>query len=211
MKQDTDTLIASLADGLEPTPARGFAAKLAMWLACAAGYVAVLLAFLGVRPDLLLKMHSFLFAGEIMLLALIVISCALSAMVLSFPDMQQKRYIVFLPVVPVALFVGLLAVSWLHDTPPSPEPLHGFECLRCIALFSLLPVAGLLLLMRRQATTHSLLAGAVAMLAASSLGCLTLRLSEDTDSIAHIVKWHYLPIMAFCILGMWCGKKALKW
>jgi len=38
-----------------------------------------------------------------------------------------------------------------------------------------------------------------------------LRLYEQTDSIMHVIEWHYLPMIVFGIIGMWLGKTALKW
>jgi hypothetical protein len=43
------------------------------------------------------------------------------------------------------------------------------------------------------------------------VGALWESLHEQTDSIIHVVEWHYLPMIGFGIIGMWLGKKALKW
>ncbi|MGB8078611.1 MAG: hypothetical protein WCF09_12135 [Gallionella sp.] len=27
----------------------------------------------------------------------------------------------------------------------------------------------------------------------------------------HVIRWHYLPMIGFGIIGMWLGRRALKW
>lgn len=43
------------------------------------------------------------------------------------------------------------------------------------------------------------------------MGALSLRLSEQTDSILHVIQWHYLPMIAVSLVGLWLGKTLLKW
>ncbi|HTY98673.1 MAG TPA: NrsF family protein, partial [Rhodocyclaceae bacterium] len=61
------------------------------------------------------------------------------------------------------------------------------------------------------ASTHGRWAGSIAVLAAFSVGALWLRLHEVNDSIAHVVIWHYLPMLAAGSLGFGLGKRLLKW
>jgi hypothetical protein len=49
------------------------------------------------------------------------------------------------------------------------------------------------------------------MLSAFSIGAITLRLSEQTNSIIHVIEWHYLPMVGVAWLGVWLGKSLLKW
>ena len=65
--------------------------------------------------------------------------------------------------------------------------------------------------MRKFASTHYHLAGAIALLSAFSVGALWLRLHEVNDSIVHVVEWHYLPMLAVGFIGLWLGKLLLKW
>lgn len=181
------------------------------WLAAATAYIVVSLIISGTRPDLLLQFHKPWFVAEIVLLAGIFISTALSAAILSFPDLHQQRRTAFAPVWIFALFALILFFSWLADNPPSPLPVHSFECTLSIFIFSLLPSAGIFYAMRQFASTHLRLAGTVAVLFAFSTGALWLRLHEVNDSITHVVEWHYLPMLAVGLLGLWLGKLLLKW
>lgn len=181
------------------------------WLGAATAYLVVTLAISGTRPDLLLQFHKPWFVAEIVLLAGIFVSTAFSAAILSFPDLHQQRRAAFAPVWIFALFALVLLFSWQADNPPSPQPVHSFECTISIFIFSLLPSAGIFYAMRQFASTHLRLSGIVAVLFAFSTGALWLRLHEQTDSIVHLAEWHYLPMIAVAGLGWLLGKVLLKW
>jgi len=181
------------------------------WIAVAAAYIIAALAISGLRPDWALQLHKPWFAAEVALLLGILISTAYSAAILSFPDLHQQRRAAFAPVWIFALFALVLLFSWLADNPPSPLPVHSFECTISIFIFSLLPSAGIFYAMRQFASTHLRLSGIVAVLFAFSTGALWLRLHEQTDSIVHLAEWHYLPMIAVAGLGWLLGKVLLKW
>ena len=181
------------------------------WMAVAGFYLAVSLMISNVRHDLLAELHNFWFAAEIAALVGIFISTSLSAALLSYPDLHQKHRIVFAPLVTFALFVVVMLLAWQADNPPAPLPVHSFECTLSITLASLLPAAWMFYVMRKFASTHTHWAGGTAFLFSFSIGALWLRLYEQNDSIMHVIQWHYLPMIAFGIIGMWLGKVVLKW
>lgn len=181
------------------------------WMAVAMFYLAVSLLISGTRYELLAKLHDFWFAAEIAALAGIFISTSLSAALLSYPDLHQKRRIAYAPTVMFALFVLVMLLAWQADIPPAPLPTHNIECTLSIMLLALLPAAWTLYVMRKFASTHTNWAGSIALLFAFSTGALWLRLYEENDSILHVIEWHYLPMMAFGLAGMWLGKALLKW
>ena len=181
------------------------------WMAVAALYLVVSLMISGTRHDLLAELHHPWFAAEIAALVGIFISTSLSAALLSYPDLHQMRRIAFAPVVTFALFVVVMLLAWQADNPPAPLPVHSFECTISITLVSLLPALWIFYVMRKFASTHTHWAGGIAVLFSFSIGALWLRLYEQNDSITHVIEWHYLPMIAFGIIGMWLGKVVLKW
>ena len=181
------------------------------WMLIAALYLTVSLMLFGTRQDMWVEFHKPWFVAELAALGGIFISTSLSAALLSYPDMHQKRRIVFAPIAMFALFVLVMFFAWRADNPPAPLPVHSFECTRSIALISLLPAAWMLYVMRKFASTHYRWAGGIALLFAFSVGAFWERLHEQTDSVIHVIEWHYLPIIGFGIIGMWLGKKVLKW
>jgi hypothetical protein len=211
--KNTDDIIAALAQDITPvTLATPPFALFFRWIIATIFYMAFLLSILGVREDIVDKLaSSSLFLAEIIALAAVLMSALFSAAAISFPDMHQKHFFVWLPTLMLQIFIAVLFASFLNDNPPAPAPMHGFECLACIVLCSILPAITILYTLRRYATTHYYLCGGIAMLAATSLGCLVLRLSEQTDSIMHLITWHYVPLMVCSMFGVWIGKKCLKW
>lgn len=181
------------------------------WIVVAVFYIAVSLMISGARHDLLPKLHDVWFAAEIAALFSIFISTSLSAALLSYPDLHQKRRIAFAPIATFALFVLVIFFAWRADSPPAPLPMHSFECTLSITLLSLLPAAWTFYVMRKFASTHTHWAGGIAFLFAFSIGALWLRLYEQNDSIMHVIQWHYLPMIGFGLIGMWLGKVVLKW
>ncbi len=210
--KDVDTLIAALAREARPVRQAPHPFVLfAQWMGGAVVYIALTLLYSGLRPDLLARLHSPLYLLELVLLLGIIATAALSAALLVFPDMHQKRRMVFSPVLMFALLAVLIVISWQADSPPSPPPVHSVECLLYIAFLALLPAAWMFYSMRKFASTHHYLAGSIALLAAFSIGALSLRLSEQTDSILHVMQWHYLPMIGVSLIGLWLGKTLLKW
>ena len=114
---------------------------------------------------------------------------------------------------PVAGFIifasALIAESRMADTGNIIG--HGWPCSVSITAASV-PLAGLMFWgMRRMAPVHPLPAGATALLASFGIAALALRLSEPTDDIAHLVAWHYAPMIAITLLGLALGKRFLRW
>ena len=181
------------------------------WFGGSAASVVLMLFIFGLRPDLSAKLMDPLFLAELVILSALMICLAFTASCLSFPDMYQKRWVLWLAPLSGAAFLVTLVLAYIEDSPPSPLPIHGIECLLCIMLISLTPAAWMFMLLKKQASTHLKMAGSTALLAAISIGALTLRLVEETDSVSHLITWHYLPMVGFALLGTWLGQKILKW
>lgn len=210
--ENIDELIAKLAQDKAPVRPAPHPYMLSLkWAAAAAAYLAVSLAISGLRPGLAGKFHEPWFAAEIATLLGIFIATSISAALLAFPDLHQKRRTAFAPIAMFALFLLVIFFAWRADNPPAPLPVHSFECTLSITLVSLLPAAWTFYTMRQYASTHYRLAGGIALLSAFSVGALWLRLHEVNDSIIHLIQWHYLPMLAFGLTGLWLGRALLKW
>ncbi|HTN93845.1 MAG TPA: DUF1109 domain-containing protein [Gallionella sp.] len=207
-----DDLIGKLAkDGTAVKPALHPVLLSLEWIAIAVCYLAVALMISGIRPDLMARLHDAWFAAEIVSLVAIFIATSLSAALLSFPDLHQMRRFALVPGIMFILFALVMYFSWQADNPPSRPPMHSVECTLSITLLAILPAAWIFYAMRKFASTHPNWAGSIALLSAFSIGALWLRLYEQTDSIRHVVEWHYLPMIAAGFAGLWLGKAILKW
>lgn len=207
-----DELISKLAQDVPAVKPAPHPLLLSLqWMLLASLYLAMSLAVSGLRPDLMHQFAQPWFFAEIAILIGIFITTAVSAALLAYPDLHQKRGISYAPVFLFAAFALTLFFSWLADTPAAPLPVHSIECTMGITMIALLPAGLMLYIMRRYASTHSLWAGSIALLSAFSIGVLWLRLYEHNDSMTHVIQWHYLPMIFIGLLGMWLGKVVLKW
>lgn len=213
----TVDLIAHLS--AEATPARKVIAP-QYWavhlLAVLAIYAAGCQFFLGVRSDLMAQFSRPLFTVEIALLLALLLSSAIASVLAMYPDAYQKPQFLKLPYGVFATLVGVMGFQMLmpHDARmvmPQGAGVHAMECAICIASVALIPSALIFTLLRKGATVRQLQAGSFAVLAASSIGGLTIRLAEANDSIFHLVQWHYIPTLLFAALGALAGKWLLRW
>jgi hypothetical protein len=207
-----DDLIEQLAQQNQPLALAPPPWRISLeWVAAATLYLLIALLVSGVRADLASQLEQFFFVAEIALLFAIFLSTAFSSALLSFPDLHQKRLWAWLPAVFFGLFALLLLAAQQHDIPPAPQPLHSWQCCASILLMGLLPAAATLFALRRFAPIYRRAAGSTALLFAFSVGATWLRLHEANDSIAHLIEWHYLPMLGVGILGLALGKRVLKW
>lgn len=172
--------------------------------------------FLGLRSDITTQFARPLFALETLLLTLLLVTSAIASVLAMYPDVYQKPQLLKLPYAVFVLLMVLIGFQLLipHDermVMPQGVGVHTIECAICIASVALIPSALIFALLRKGATVHQLQAGVFAVLAASSIGGLTLRLAEENDSIMHLVQWHYVPTLLFAALGALAGKWLLRW
>ena len=210
--EDFEQLIETLAKDatvVKPAP-HPFRLSL-KWMGAAVLYLVISLTIVGVRPDLAQKLHETWFVAELAALLGIFITTSLSAALLAFPDLHQKRGIALLPAWMFTLFLLVIYFAWRADSPPAPLPVHSFECTLSIMVMTLLPATWTFYTMRKFASTHYRLAGSIALLSAFSVGALWLRLHEINDSIIHLIEWHYLPMLGIGLIGVWLGRVVLKW
>ncbi len=205
---DIEKLVANLSSEAKPVqPARHPYLQSLQWIGAGIFYLVVTLALTKLRPDWRASFGDPWFVAETGALFALFILTALGTAVLAFPDLHQKRWLVFAPAVPAALLLAVVLLAWR----PAPLPEHSIECTLSILLTMLLPAVWTFYSLRRFASTHYRLAGSIALLSAFSVGALWLRLHEVNDSIAHVVEWHYLPMLGVAAAGWWLGNKVLKW
>ena len=213
---DTKTLIALLSSEVhEPT-------KLLLpgyWggrlVAALAIYAVAAQFYLGLRPDLAMQFSRPAFAAETALLALLFLASTIASVLGMYPDAYQKPKYLLLPYAACLLLVFLVALQMFM--PPDARMVvrgsasHAMECVLCIGSVSVIPGALIFALLRKGANVRHWEAGTFAVLGASAIGCLTLRLAEADDSLMHLAVWHYLPTLFFSALGAVIGARLLKW
>ena len=168
------------------------------------------------RPDILEQLATRPAYGmELLLLAAIAISSVLAAITAMYPDAYQRPLQLKLPYIFLGLLALLLEAQLFMPANPHmrvlPFTLPGHECTLSIAAIAMLPSVLIFLLLRQGATVHPLKAGSFAVLASASVGCFCLRITEQNDSLAHLLTYHYGPTLLFAALGALAGKWLIRW
>lgn len=210
----TDDLIRALAADARP---QGPSLRGGVALAVAGGAVAAalaLLATLGLRPDLATALGSIRFLFKFAVTASLAGVALHLALVLARPGTARggAELALLLPMALLVAAVGLelLAVpeaSWQTRMVGS----NWAVCLLAVPSFSLVPLALLLLALRRGAAESAPLAGLVAGLAAGGIGAFFYAAHCPDDSPLFVAVWYTLAIGAVGALGAILGARLLRW
>ena len=190
-------------------------------------YAAILLALLsiyaicaqcwleGFRPDLAMQLMRPLFLVELLLLAAMLVSSSVASVYAMLPDGAQRKTLMRSPYIFSGGMLALVIFQLFlpHDARMvmSNATSHTHECTMYIAFSSILPAVLIFGLLRNGASVMPMQAGLLAVIAAVSVGAITLRLAEANDEIIHLLSWHYLPSIFFASLGALLGRYLLRW
>lgn len=172
--------------------------------------------FSGIREDVSDQFQRPLYVIEIIILLSLLLTSVFAAVLSIYPDVYQKPHYLRLPhIILLVLIIALISQLFVPNTSdmiiPNIQHPHALECTLSIAAIAFIPALLIFVIIRKGAVVHQLEAGSFAVLAASAVGCLVLRLAEANDSIGHLLIWHYLPTFAFACAGAFIGKAILKW
>jgi hypothetical protein len=210
---ETDQLIRTLAaDNAHRARPVGFVLALAL-LAAAPVSVAMYIAGLGVRPDLMTAMHNSFFDLKFLVtLALAVAAIAIS-LHLSRPEasLQGWKWLLLIPV--GLLLAGIASEMMLPQRLPMMTRLVGHNsrlCMTAIPLMSLPLLVGALIGLRHGAPTRPAVAGAIAGLLSAGLAA-TLYASHCTDdSPLFVATWYTIATALVTAVGALAGSRVLR-
>ncbi|MFZ4763086.1 MAG: NrsF family protein [Alphaproteobacteria bacterium] len=214
---DTQDFISQLALNVKPTRLLPSPASL-IWV------LGAILLIYGVgmswvlqwRGDLLAQLQRPFFIAELVVLFVAAIVNLVAAAYLCFPDQYQrsgftKIALLLALAAPVIVLGQLFLPVDVRMILPVGEEVHKMECALCIAAVSALPSALLVGVLRRGASVKPNFSAFHSVIAATCVGCLSLRLAEANDSIPHLLLWHYVPTFLFAAIGGVLGKKLFAW
>jgi len=209
----TEQLIRTLAaDNAHRARPVGLVLALAL-LAAAPVAVAMFLAGLGVRPDVMTAMHNPFFGLKFVDTLALAISAIVVSLHLSRPEASVKGW-GWLLLIPVGILAGGVAVEMMMPQKvPMMTRLVGSNsrvCLTAIPLMSLPLLAAALIGLRHGAPTRPAIAGAIAGLLSAGLAA-TLYASHCTDdSPLFVVTWYTIATALVAAVGALVGSKVLK-
>ena len=193
-----------------PSPSRLMAGLMIACLVC--GVLGQL--YLGVRPDFKAALVDAYLWAEVACLLLLLASSLLASVLVMYPDAYQRPGLTRLPYGFFALLMALCALQMVVQPElrmQDASDIHGVTCTIFIAVTAIVPSALVMALLSRGAVVRPMLAGGLAVLTGTALGCLVVRLHEANDSMMHVVTWHYLPTLLLSLAGVWLGRRLLKW
>jgi hypothetical protein len=211
---DTDRLIRTLAaDNAHRERPVGSVLAIALLLV-APFSLAMLVAGLGVRPDVMTAMRNPFFDLKFLVtLALAVTAIAIS-LHLTRPEVSLRGW-AWLLLIPAGLIaLGIAGEMMMPQRAPMMTRLVGSNsrvCMMAIPLLSLPLLAGALLALRSGAPARPALAGAFAGLVSAGLAA-TLYASHCTDdSPLFVATWYTLATLLVAAIGALAGARVLRY
>ena len=211
----TDDLIDHLSGVLEPTPPAQVVRILAVGLGGGAALSAILMvATIGVRPDLTEAMGDGSFWLKFVYTFVVALLCFATVDRLARPDASVGRLFVLL-IVPFLVMVGLAAREFMPaDTATQHALIMGHSARVCsilIAGLSLPLFAGLFWALRQLAPTRLTEAGAAAGLLAGSAAATIYAFHCTESTSTFIAIWYSAGILLTTLLGAALGRFLLRW
>jgi hypothetical protein len=215
---NTDRLIDILSVDPEPVNS-GYLGKmltLSIVISGAVAFVLMLVTF-GPRPDLQSTAHlewvavKLLFSMSVIVLAAPLLNRSMH------PGLEDETnwVLIFLPLFAA---IGVALVMLLLGQPrASGAMLRGattvspVRCLLCIMFFAAIPLASIIVVLRRGAPTRLKLCGGIAGIVAGGIGATAYALTCTSDTIPFIAIWYGTAIVLCAAFGAQLGSRALRW
>jgi len=208
---NAETLIDNLCNGLRPCkrlPHPFLRALSGAILALA--YVAGVVNYLGIRPDLAQKFQDTAFLFEIGTMGAVSLSAVLAASWLCVPDMRGVKWLVAVPLTLFGVFLFWCGIRAHVDGFAMPA-MHWDHCFNDGLLMGFVPAAAVIFMSRRGATTRPFLMALVAVLSVGALGYVGLRFTCMMDTVGHAGVYHLLPFTVFGVLTGAGARVLFKW
>jgi hypothetical protein len=210
---ETDQLIRTLAaDNAHRARPVGFVLALAL-LSAAPVSVAIFVAELGVRPDVMTAMHNPFFDLKFAVTLALAVSAIAVSLHLSRPEASLRGW-AWLLLIPAGLLVaGIGGEMMMPQRLPMMTRLVGSNsklCLTAIPLLSLPLLAAALIGLRHGAPTRPALAGAIAGLVSAGLAATLYAAHCTDDSPLFVATWYTIATALIAAIGALAGSRMLR-
>lgn len=210
---ETDQLIRSLAaDNAHRARPVGLVLSLAL-LAAAPVSVALFLAELGVRPDVMTAMRNPFFNLKFAVTLALAISAIAVSLHLSRPEASLRGWGWLLLIPAGLLAAGIGGEMMMPQRLPMMTRLVGNNsrvCLMAIPLLSLPLLAAALIGLRHGAPSRPAVAGAIAGLLSAGLAATLYAAHCADDSPLFVATWYTLATALVAVIGAVAGPKVLR-
>src|ERR1700682_4756819 len=210
---DTDRLIHTLAADND-SHARPVGAVLATALLIALPVsAAMLLATLGVRPDVMTAMHNPFFDLKFVVTLALALPAIAISLHLSRPEASLRGWAWWLLLPVAVLALGISGEVMLPQRLPMMTRLIGSNsrvCLTAIPAFSLPLLAAALFSLRHGAPARPALAGALAGLLSAGLAATLYAAQCTDDSPLFVATWYTIATAMVAAIGALAGSRLLR-
>ena len=171
-----------------------------------------LVAFMGVREDLIEALATWRFDVKLAVMGALLTAALVDALRRMRPIARSRPTLYAAPI--ALLLAAILSELMLSPSSRWSQLLVGTNSLVCLAaipLLSLTPLAAILVAMRRGAPSSPSATGACAGCLAASIGAFLYGLHCIDDSPLSVATWYTLAILPVIGLGALAGRRLLRW
>jgi hypothetical protein len=216
MSVNTDQLIDVLVRELRAVrPLRSPGVRTAFWFLVSGTYMAILVAAMSHGGSRFATIHLSRFWLEQAAAIGVGIAAAAGALMSTVPG--RRRTWLALPAVPIALWLAILASGCLHDW--AGRGAAGFAvyddwpCVAAMLLGAFVPVAAMIIMVRRGAPLTPTLTAGLAGLAGAALSSVVACVSRPTPhpTTVTVIAWHLGTLLAVVAATASAGRHLLAW
>jgi len=172
--------------------------------------LAVVLALVGLRPDLPAVLGSWIFLFKATAMLLLAGGGLFLVRAAATPGMAPKPALALAPAMLFLLVSALAGRSGLPLLGARP-PASAFICVGTIILASLPALTLVLIIMRRGIPTRLRRAGFFAGLLAGAIGALAYTVACTNDGAAFVALWYMVAVLIVAGIGAAAGPRSLAW
>jgi len=187
--------------------------RVGLWLCVSVPWIAIIVAFMGLRPDLAIKMGEPRWLLEQGAALLTAVTAAMAAFCAGVPG--RPRWERAVPLAPVALWIGLLGAGCLRDwSLAGPQGLAlrvDWACVPGIVSVGFLPGIAMAIMLRRGAPLAPVLSVGLGGLAAAALADFGLRLFHVQDASLMVLVWQVGTVAALTAISAAFGRRLVRW
>lgn len=210
---ETEQLIRSLARDAEPVERLPHPAWRAItWALLSATYIALVVAAVGVRPDITEKLQDPRFVIEVGAALLTSVMAAAAAFCAGCPG--RPLWERFAPFPFLIIWLASLGEGcWRQWVQIGPDGRLQFDlmCFGTIFALSLLPAILIFVMIRRGAPIAPMSTTGLATLAATALAAAALRLFHPQDVSLMLLVWQFGSVILLAGAGFLLGHRMLQW
>lgn len=185
------------------------------WMGLAIVATLAMTLVIGIRPDLTKQIHDWRFWFELITILFLILSTGIMSFWLSIPGHESKYKVHYLL---LPLFVWIFVLALAYTGSPKKLPFwQQFIQEMGKGCFTFVLIAGpplfliLFSMIKKAAPVLAKWIGIFIALCTFGLASLALHFHCHNSDPLHVLASHVLPVALMAIVGLWIGRKGLKW